>query len=429
MPDAIIKNNRSLFSDDGGKLVSVRKVMPAVALAGIALLAGACRQQKAEGSSGKAEAGMVPVVPVSIAPVVQESLPIEIHAVGRVEPSVVIQVRSQIPGQIVSVAFAEGADVKKDELLFEIDPRPYQEALRQAEATLARDTAQLRQSEANLERDKAQLKSAEADDARNRELNQEGLASKAQREQSSAAAEAQRASILADQAAIESARAALDNDRAAIDKAKLDLTYCQIYAPVAGRTGNLLIHQGNLVAANGNPLVVINRLTPIWVSFNAPEQYLPEIRRSASQRKLPVRATPRDDAGHPVEGSLDVIDNTVDTNTGTIHLKATFDNRAGPLFPGQFADVTLTLGTLNRALVVPAEAVQAGAQGQMVFVVKPDQTVEPRTVTVGASIGNKVTIEKGVAAGESVVTDGQLRLFPGARIQAVPASKVDSQPL
>ena len=409
--------------------MSVRKVMPAVALAGIALLAGACRQQKAEGSSGKEEAGMVPVVPVSIAPVVQESVPIEIHAVGRVEPSVVIQVRSQIPGQIVSVAFAEGADVKKDELLFEIDPRPYQEALRQAEATLARDTAQLRQSEANLERDKAQLKSAEADDARNRELNQEGLASKAQREQSSAAAEAQRASILADQAAIESARAALDNDRAAIDKAKLDLTYCQIYAPVAGRTGNLLIHQGNLVAANGNPLVVINRLTPIWVSFNAPEQYLPEIRRSASQRKLPVRATPRDDAGHPVEGSLDVIDNTVDTNTGTIHLKATFDNRAGPLFPGQFADVTLTLGTLNRALVVPAEAVQAGAQGQMVFVVKPDQTVEPRTVTVGASIGNKVTIEKGVAAGESVVTDGQLRLFPGARIQAVPASKVDSQPL
>ena len=408
--------------------MSLRQGILAVALAGIVLLAAACRQQKAEGSSQPAGA-MAPVVPVSTAPVVQESVPIEIHAVGRVEPSAVIQVRSQISGQIVRVAFAEGGDVKKDELLFEIDPRPYQEALRQAEATLARDTAQLRQSEANLERDKAQLKSAEADDVRNRELNQEGLASKAQREQSSAAAEAQRASILADQAAIESARAALENDRAAIDKAKLDLTYCQIYAPVSGRTGNLLIHQGNLVAANGNPLVVINQLTPIWVSFNAPEQYLTEIRRSASQRKLPVRATPRDDAGHPVDGYMDVIDNTVDTNTGTIHLKATFDNRTGSLFPGQFADVTLTLGTLSRALVVPSEAVQAGAKGQMVFVVKPDQTVEPRPVTVGASIGNKVTIEKGVSAGESVVTDGQLRLFPGAHIRAVPASQVDSQPL
>jgi membrane fusion protein, multidrug efflux system len=408
--------------------VSLRQGILAVALAGLALLAAACRQQKAEGSSQPA-GGMTPVVPVSVAPVVQESVPIEIHAVGRVEPSAVIQVRSQISGQIVRVAFTEGGDVRKDELLFEIDPRPYQEALRQTEATLARDTAQLRQSEANLERDKAQLKSAEADDARNRELNQEGLASKAQREQSSAAAEAQRASILADQAAIESARAALENDRAAIDKAKLDLTYCQIYAPVSGRTGNLLIHQGNLVGANGNPLVVINQLTPIWVSFNAPEQYLTEIRRNASQRKLPVRATPRDDAGHPVEGYMDVIDNTVDTNTGTIHLKATFDNRTGSLFPGQFADVTLTLGTLSRALVVPSEAVQAGAKGQMVFVVKPDQTVEPRPVTVGASIGNKVTIEKGVSAGEIVVTDGQLRLFPGAHIRAVPASQVDSQPL
>ena len=402
--------------------------MPAVALAGVALLAGACRQQKAEGSS-KAAAGMAPVVPVSTASVVQETVPIEIHAVGRVEPSAVIQVRSLISGQIMRVAFAEGGDVKKDELLFEIDPRPYQEALRQAQATLARDTAQLRQSEANLERDKAQLKSAEADDARNRELNQEGLASKAQREQSSAAAEAQRASILADQAAIESARAALDNDRAAIDKAKLDLTYCEIYAPVSGRTGNLLIHQGNLVAANGNPLVVINQLTPIWVSFNAPEQYLTQIRRSAGQGKLPVRATARDDAGHSVDGYLGVIDNTVDTNTGTIHLKATFDNRSAALFPGQFADATLTLGTLSAALVVPAEAVQAGATGQMVFVVKPDQTVEPRPVTVGASIGNKVTIQKGVSAGETVVTDGQLRLFPGARIEPVPANKVDSQPL
>jgi multidrug efflux system membrane fusion protein len=390
---------------------------------GIGILTCSCQQQKVQ------TAGFAPAVPVSVAPVVQQSVPLNIQAIGRVEPSSVIQVRSQVTGLIVKVAFVEGTSVKKDDLLFEIDPRPYQEALRQADATLARDNAQLRQSEANLERDKAQLKSMEADDARNRELSQEGLASKSQRDQSTAAAEAQRAAILADQAAIESARAALENDRAAIDRAKLDLTYCEIYAPVSGRTGNLLIHQGNLVGVNGNPLVVINQLNPIWVSFNAPEEYLTEIRRNASQRKLPVRATPRDDAAHPADGYLDVIDNTVDTNTGTIHLKATFDNQAGLLFPGQFADVTMTLGTLSQALVVPAEAVQPGANGQMVFVVKQDQTVEPRPVVVGSNVGNRVTIAKGLSAGESVVTDGQLRLFPGARIRTVPASQVDSKPL
>jgi membrane fusion protein, multidrug efflux system len=390
---------------------------------GIGIFTCACQQQKVQTASP------APVVPVTVAPVVQESVPVNIQAIGRVEPSAVIQVRSQVTGLIVKVSFVEGTDVKKNDLLFEIDPRPYQEALRQADATLARDTAQLRQSEATLERDKAQLKSMEADDERNRELSKEGLASKSQRDQSTAAADAQRAAILADQAAIESARAALENDRAAIDKAKLDLTYCEIYAPVSGRTGNLLIHQGNLVGANGNPLVVINQLNPIWVSFNAPEQNLSEIRRSASQRKLPVEATPRDDAAHPAEGYLDVIDNTVDTNTGTIHLKATFDNQAGLLFPGQFADVTMTLGTLSQALVVPAEAVQPGANGQMVFVVKQNQTVEPRPVIVGSNVGNRVTIAKGLSAGESVVTDGQLRLFPGARIRAVPASQVDSKPL
>lgn len=403
--------------------MSLQTVTAAVASAGLVLLAGACQQQKAQ------TAAPVPVVPVSIAPVVRQSVPIQIQVIGRVEPSAIIQVRSQVQGQIVKVAFQEGAAVQKGDLLFEIDPRPYQEALRQAEATFARDNAQLRQSEANLERDKAQLKSAEADDARNRELSKEGLASTSQRDQATAQADALKASMVADQAAIESARAAIDNDRATIDRAKLDLAYCEIYAPISGRTGNLLIHLGNLVGANGNPLLVINQFNPIWVSFNAPEEYLTEIRRSAAQRELPVRATPRDNAAHPVDGHLEVIDNTVDTNTGTIHLKATFENRNGALFPGQFTDVTMTLGTLREALVVPAEAVQPGANGPMVYVVKADGTAEPRPVTVGSNIGNKVTIAKGLVAGESVVTDGQLRLFPGARIRAVPASQVDSKTL
>lgn len=402
--------------------MSLETVTATAAFAGLVLLTGACQQQKQM-------AAPVPVVPVSVAPVVRQSVPIQVQVVGRAEPSAVIQVRSQVQGQIVKVAFQEGANVQKGDLLFEIDPRPYQEALRQAEATLARDNAQLRQSEANLERDKAQLKSAEADDVRNRELSKEGLTSTSQRDQSTAQADALRASLTADQAAIESARAAIENDRAAIDRAKLDLTYCEIYSPISGRSGNLLIHLGNLVGANGNPLLVINQLNPIWVSFNAPEEYLSEIRRSASQHTLPVRAVPRDDAAHPADGHLDVIDNTVDTNTGTIHLKATFENRDGALFPGQFMDVTMTLGTLNEALLVPAEAVQPGANGQMVYVVKADQTVEARTVTIGSNVGNRVTIAKGLVAGETVVTDGQLRLFPGARVKPVPASEVDSKPL
>ena len=374
-------------------------------------------------------AGPVAAVPVSLAPVTEESVPVEIHAVGRVEPSAVIQVRSQIAGTIVRVGFTEGATVKKGDLLFQIDERPYRDALRQAEANLARDTALLRQAEANAERDRAQAKSAEAEAERNRQLNQEGLTSRSQNEQSRASADASRASITADLAAIESARASLESDQSAVDRAKLDLSYCEIHAPVSGRTGSLLIHEGNLVGVNGNPLVVINQLTPIWVSFATPEDLLASIRRNSASRKLPVKAVARDNPNRPAAGTLSLIDNTVDTTTGTIHLKATFDNQAGVLWPGQFVDVTLTLDTVRKALLVPAEAVQAGQNGQMVYVVKKDQTVEPRPVQVGANNGNRIMVEKGLAAGEVVVTDGQLRLFPGARIQAVPASQIDSKPL
>lgn len=369
-------------------------------------------------------------VPVSVAAATQQSVPVEIRAVGTVEPSATVQVKSQIAGELLSVRFVEGGEIKKGDLLFEIDPRPYREALRQAEAAVARDQAQLRQAEANLTRDTAQSKNADAEAGRYDALMKQGIIAREQYEERRTTAEAQRESLRADQAAIESARASLESDRAAVERAKLDLNYCEIRSPISGRAGNLLVHAGNLVKANGDSaLVVINRITPIFVSFGVPEQHLPAIRRSSGTRKLPVQAAPQNDPGRVEQGVLSVVDNTVDTTTGTIRLKGTFENSRHVLWPGEFVNVTLRLDTLANATVVPAEAVQPGQQGQFAYVVKPDQTVEPRVVTVGRTVGRTIIVEKGISPGETVVTDGQLRLFPGAKIKPVPAGKIESQTL
>jgi multidrug efflux system membrane fusion protein len=360
----------------------------------------------------------------------QESIPNEIRVIGNVEASAVIQVKSQVAGELTRVHFVEGGFVKKGDLLFEIDPRPYQDALRQAEAAVARDSAQLRQAEANLAREQAQSKTAEADARRYDQLVKEGVVSRTQYEQFRTSADALQESMRADQAAIESARASLESDRAAVDRAKLDLSFCQVRSPVSGRAGNLLVHAGNLVKANAdNAVLVINQVTPIFVSFGVPEQQLPAIRRNSAAHKLVVEVSPQGDPGQSLHGTLSVIDNTVDTGTGTIRLKATFSNDRGVLWPGQFVNVSLTLDTQQNATVVPAEAIQAGQKGPMIYVVKRDQTVEPRIVTAGEPRAGKVVVQKGVSPGETVVTDGQLKLFPGARIQAVPGSKTDSQAL
>ena len=393
------------------------------ALAGALVLAG-CSSPKTQ------SAGAPPPVPVSVAVATQEPVPVEIHGVGTVEAFATVQVKSQIAGELLSVKFVEGGNVSKGDLLFEIDPRPYREALRQAEAALTKDQAQLRQVEANLGRDLAQSKNEDVEAVRYEQLVKEGVVSQTQYDQLRTNSDALRESMRADQAAIDSARASLESDRAAVDRAKLDLSYCEIRSPITGRAGSLLVHAGNLVKANGdNALVVINQITPAFVTFGVPERQLAAIRRNSSDRKLPVRASLQNDPGKVARGALTVIDNAVDTDTGLIRLKATFDNEDRYLWPGQFADVALTLDTQNHATVVPAEAVQAGQRGQFVYIVKPDQSVESRNVTVGPTVGGMVVVEKGIAPGETVVTDGQLRLFPGARIQAVPAGKIESQGL
>jgi membrane fusion protein, multidrug efflux system len=360
---------------------------------------------------------------VSVAKATQESVPTEVRVIGTVEASAIVQVKSQIAGQLESVSFTEGQNVKQGEVLFHIDPRPYDEALHQAEAAVERDRAQVAQAEANLARDQAQTKFAETDAARQDQLNKENLASKMAADQARTTLDVNRATARASEAQVNTARATLASDLSAVAKAKLDLSYCTIPAPISGRTGNLLVHPGNLVKENDASLVVIHQVEPIFVNFGVPEDHLATIRRLNAVSPLPVHSTLQDGGNRAATGSLAVIDNTVDASTGTIHLKATFDNHDGTLWPGQFVNVALTLDTVRGATVVPTEAVQAGREGQVVFVVKAGNTVEIRPVTTGASRGNKTVIEKGLVPGETVVTDGQMALFPGAQVRIVEPAK------
>lgn len=367
-----------------------------------------------------------PVVPVSVAPVTSESVPTDLQVVGTVEASAIVQVKSQIAGELTKVYFTEGTTVKEGDPLFDIDARPYQDALQQAQAAVERDRAQIAQAQATLERDQAQSKFAESDAARQEELSKGGLTPHSTLDQAQATASASRASSRADQASIETAKAALAADQAAIETAKLNLSFCRIQAPIAGRTGNLLVHPGNLVKVNDVALVVIHRIAPIFVDFSVPEEHLAAVRRLNASHRLVVRVQPKDGIA-TASGYLSVIDNTVDSTTGGIHLKATFDNADGQLWPGQFVNVTLTLDTLRHAALVPSEAVQSGQMGSFVYAVKKDQSVEIRPVVPGRAFENKTVIEKGVAPGDTVVTDGQMRLFPGAKIIPVDAPKQATQ--
>jgi multidrug efflux system membrane fusion protein len=369
-------------------------------------------------------ATVMPPVPVSIAEAKQELVPIQVRTVGNVEPYSSVGIKAQVGGQLLSVKFAEGATVTEGDLLFEIDSRPFREALRQAEAVVRKDEAELRVAEANLGRDQARLKNAEAERKRFEQLSREGISTRMQEDEVRTAAEVAEQSVRADEAGLESIRASLESGRSAVEQAKLNLGYTQIKAPITGRVGSLLLHPGNLVQANGDqPLVVINQVAPIYVTFGVPERYLGEVSsRQNSRQKLPIEVK-TDGTAEAVRGTLAVIDNTVDSTTGTIRLKGTFENRDRKLWPGQFVNVVLTLET-RRATVIPAEAIQSGQQGPFVYVVKPDQTVEPRPVVLGQTVDAKAIVESGVMAGESVVTDGQSRLYPGAKVTAATSPSV-----
>ena len=344
-------------------------------------------------------------MPVVTARAEQKSVPVTVPAVGTVEAASSVQIRAQVTGQLTAIHFTEGRDVAQGDALFSLDPRPFQVALLQTQAVLARDSAT--------------LQNAKAQQSRNDALFQKGLLARD-------VYESQRASV-------EALTATVEADKAAIETARLNLKYTEIAAPISGRTGALGAHVGDLVRANDTtPLIVINQLAPIYVTFAVPGRYLGEIRRFQAQRPLGVSAVAPGSVGPEIpsgdasgaeaasaaaaRGTLTFIDNSVDATTGTIRLKATFPNSDGQLWPGAFVRVTLDLTSQADAVVVPTTAVQTSQDGQFIYVVKPDRTVEMRPVRMDRQQGGEAVIASGLAAGEEVVTDGQLRLVPGARI-------------
>ena len=359
-------------------------VVTALSLAAV-FLAGCSNQATPPPKHGKE----APPVPVLVGRVVEKSMPVQIMAVGNAQPYTRVAIRAQITGQLAKVHFQEGQTVKRGDLMFAIDPRPAQAALDQVQA--------------NLVRDKAQHENAQVDFERQKKLFESKISSREDYDKAQAALDALRGTVLADQAAI--------------TNAALNLEFTLIRAPMDGRTGNVMIHEGNIVKAETDVLVEINQVQPIFVSFSVPEQYLPEIKQRMREGPLKALASFPGLEGPGSEGSVSFLNNTVDAATGTIQLKAAFTNADNTLWPGQFVQVMLTLREQPKAVVAPAEAIQIGQGGEYVFVIKADQTVDLRPVKTSATRNGETVIQSGLKPGETVVTDGQLRLVSGSRVE------------
>ena len=337
-----------------------------------------------------AKAGGKPATPVVVTQVTTRTMPVTIRAIGTIQALATVSVRSRVDGQIMETAFTEGQTVAKGDPLFHIDPRPFQ--------------ARLREAEANLARDRANLEKAQGDFQRYQSLSGKGFSSQQKFEEARAAVNSLSATIRAGQAAV--------------DLAKLNLEFTTIRAPLDGRTGSVLVQAGNLVKADDQQaLVVINQVNPILAALSVPEGHLAEIKRRLAEGSLAVEAAVPDSNRPPNRGRVVFINNAVDTQTGTILLKAEFDNTDGFLTPGQFVRVVIEMDSIANTAVVPERAVQSGQKGNYVFVVNPaDMTVQPRPVVLGPSIDDFVAIGDALKPGDTVVTDGQLRLFKGAKV-------------
>jgi len=346
-----------------------------------ALLAGGC--------SGK-KTVPIPPVPVTVAQALVQHEPLSLNAIGFVEPIESVSIKAQVGGVINQVSFAEGQDIRAGQVLFQIDPRPFQVALDAALAQLARD--------------KSQAANAETQAKRYADLVKKDYVTQEQSDSVRTQAEMFRSTVRVDEAAVAQAR--------------LNLDYATIKAPISGRSGSLLVKRGNVVKANDATLVVINQINPIRVSFSIPGDQLPQVQKYAARDKLEVHVqASRNGDNYEVKGYLTFLDNAVDPQTGTVTLKAECPNQANSLWPGQFVDTELVLTIEAAVLTVPAGAVVTGQDGTFVFVVGPDKTVRKQAVKINRTLDSIMVIDKGLKAGDTVVTDGQMRLLPGAAVQ------------
>lgn len=349
-------------------------------------------RNRAKARQGKA---IQPPVPVSMAEVVRKDAPVEAKTFGTVEANQSVSVKPQVGGVLTDVIVGEGQDVKKGAPLFTVDPRPYEATLNQAKATLSRDVAQ--------------YVNATNEARRQVELWNKGVASEDARDSARTAAQVLEAAVRAGEAAV--------------SNATLHLQYCFVTSPIDGRTGEIFVDAGNAVKANETTVITINQVMPVRVAFALPQQELPAVMRRMAEGKITVTAIIPGDENKPEEGEVVFVDNAVNKGTGTIGLKAAFANAGRRLWPGQFVKVVARLGVDKDAIVVPAQAVQSGQRGSYVFVVKADASVENRPIIIGRTMGENVTVSKGLEVGEKIVTDGQLRIFPGAKVEPAGAGK------
>lgn len=375
------------------------RIIMGLLLAGLFIVTGACGDKTATSQAAQPKRGPVPV---ATAVAVARDMPVELTAVGTVEAVATVNVKSRVSAELIGVHFKEGQEVKQGDLLFTLDKAPIEAAIRQAEAQLAKD--------------KALLLKANQDLARQKPLAEKDVMSRQQYDQTLAAAAAAQATVQADLATIEGL--------------KLQAGFCTIRSPINGVTGSLLIHRGNQIKANDDNkyLVSIRQVEPVYVSFALPEQHLGQVRQAQAGGRVTVAAMPAETGvGEPVTGELAFVENTVDSATGTITLKASFANADRRLWPGRIVTITVALGTQTDAVVIPVQALQSGQSGRFVFVVGPDGTAQIKPVEVARTIGQQAVIAKGIAPGDQVVTEGQLMLTPGAAL-APKANNADKGP-
>jgi membrane fusion protein, multidrug efflux system len=364
---------------------------------------------------------MMQAAPVRAVAAVSQDVPLDVSAVGTVEAITSVDVKSRVAGQVLRVDFQEGQNVEKGQLLFEIDPEPLQRQIAQTQADIAKDVALERQARANVTKDEANIQQTSAAAKRGLELSREGIFSKEQTEQIVSTNEQAQAALAADQAAVESAVASNKSDNARLLQTQLQLEYTKITAPISGRAGAIMLKAGNLIKDNDAALVNIMQISPIYVSFGVPQQLLDDVSKFNQQHPLIVRATP--DGENAVTGQLKFIDNTVDSSTGTIKLKAQFQNADRMLWPGQFVNVQTQLQVEHDRVTVPLQTIQTGPQGKYVWVMnKGTDTVQLRPVQVLRNYtpgkgGELAVIGNGLNAGDMVISEGQMRLAPGMKVR------------